>query len=328
MRLPQARIDVFSRPPPANRRRALVDLRRAKRRGGVRFLRFGKALEGRFHIEDDRGVRYSDFNKESGSAFDVVVSAGRSYFVRHDEREEVEIRASAPRRVDLRRSLWSPTAVSARGAVDQSFRQDLYQVAYGPRFYEGYVARSGDTPVEERGPAVALGAEAQQMRPRHSLLFGYTLSGAPAGQTGLSQGGDLRYAFQLKSWLDLGVAVQLGAGSGGAGGAASAQELTRTAVMGTAGFSTFFGSRLWARLDAALGWQLFSGTLNVGGSRVTGNEGRGLRFEFGAALGLDVLYHLAFVVRGGLALDGVYSAEASASTQLSGLLTAGALVRW
>ena len=115
VRLPQARIRVFSRPPTANRRRALVDLRQARRRGGVRLLRFGPALAGRFHVEDDRGVRYADFNKEQGSAFDLLVSSGRAYYVRRNEIEEIEVRPSSPRRVDIAQSTWSPLAISARG---------------------------------------------------------------------------------------------------------------------------------------------------------------------------------------------------------------------
>ena len=327
VRLPQARIRVFSRPPTANRRRALVDLRQARRRGGTRFLRFGPKLSGRFHVEDDRGVRYADFNKESGSAFDLLVSAGRAYYVRRNELEEIEVRLSAPKRVDIARSAWSPLAVSARGAVETSFRRDLYQVAYGPRFYDGYIARSGDAPVEGNVQSVGLTA-ARRLRARSALSIGYGFSGPPAGQAGFSHSGELRYAYAATGWLDFGGAVSAGYGTGRGARIGSEQDVTRLAVLSTVGFSYGLAERISARFDLGLGWQLLSGTVEVGGARLNGREGRGLRFEAGLGLTVDLLYNLAMVARGGLALDGVFPVESAAATQLSAIFTTGFVVRW
>src|SRR4029078_8213906 len=56
---PEARVEVFSHPPALDRHRPLFDLRAAELAGrATRFLHFGAGLAGRFHVEDDRGVRY------------------------------------------------------------------------------------------------------------------------------------------------------------------------------------------------------------------------------------------------------------------------------
>jgi hypothetical protein len=314
--LPQAQIQVFSRPPALDRRRPLVDLRRARRRGQGRLLHFGSSLSGRFYVEDERGVRYADLNKEPGSAFDLLVSTKRRYFVRRDDREEIEVSPSS-RRIDLSRMAWTPLAVAARGAVDESFRKDLYRVAFGPRFYEGYIAKSGDVPVETTSVA-----EAPRDR-AHLFGFGYALSGAPAGDAGLSHGAELRYGFRLRPWLDLGPVVELGYGSGGPGAAGLRQTLSRVALLFGVGFEHRLLSRLSLRADAAVGWQLLSGTVDLGGSSTTGTEPRGLRLEVGAGLVIDLARSLSLVLRGGLAIDGAYAGEDGSSTRPAAFMTLG-----
>jgi hypothetical protein len=316
VRHPQARIDVFSRPPAANRSRALVDQRRAS--GRARFLRFGPGLSGRFYIEDDRGLRYADLNKEAAASFDVAVSRERSYYVRRNEVEEVEIRPSR-RRVDLGELRWTPVALSARGAVDQSFRSDLFRVPFGPLFYEGYVAKSGDVPVE-------LGASSAPERgadfPRHRLAVGMSFSGSPAGDSGPSYAADLRYGYRLRRWFDVGVAVQVGHGG------ADRQSLTRTALLGAAGATWRPWARAAFRFDAAFGWQALHGTVDLPGGRFTGSEPRGFRLEAGAGIELQVSAAIGLWLRGGLALDGVYPADASASTTPSANASLSVLFSW
>lgn len=325
--LPQARIAVFSQAPAINRRRALVDLGRVQRRGGTRFLRFGPTLSGRFHIEDDRGVRYADLNKEAGSAFDVVVSSQRAYFVRRNEMEETEVRPSTAGRVDLSLAPWTARAVAARGAVERTFHQDLYQVPYGPRFYEGYVAKSGDLPVEAASPVGTVTA-AKAERPRQALFVGYTLTGAPAGDAGLSHGADLRYAYRLRSWLDLLAAAELGYGRGSQASPTTRQDLTRTALLLGAGLSYPLHDRFSLRFEALVGWQLLRGNVEIGTSRLTGTEPRGLRLEAAGGFAVDLWRSLGLAARGGLAVDGVYSSEASASTRPSAFFNVGWFFRF
>jgi hypothetical protein len=309
---PEARVEVFSRAPALDRHRALIDLRAA---GAGRFLHFSPGLSGRFHIEDDRGVRYADLNKEAGASFDVVVSGRRGYYVRRsqamvDESEEVEVRTPGARRVEIAALPWRQRAVASRGSLDQTFRQDLYKVAYGKGFYDGFVATSGDIPVEDGAAFIV--KEPERAGGPHRLGLGYLFSGVPAGAAGYSHGVDLRYAYRVWRLLDVGVAAQVGYGS------ELDQALTRFALLATVGLEYAPIRWMALRLDTAVGWQLLAGTVQLGTKRVDGSEGRGLRYELAGGLGFNVISRFWVFARGGLAVDGVFPNEASSSTNLSG----------
>lgn len=64
--------------------------------------------------------------------------------MRRDDVEEAEVDPAGALRVDLAKSAWTPVVLAARGAVDQTFRQDLYRMPFGRRFYEGFIAKSFD----------------------------------------------------------------------------------------------------------------------------------------------------------------------------------------
>jgi hypothetical protein len=322
VRHPKARIDVYSKAPALDRHRPLVDLRRARRRGRTRFLRFGPGLTGRFHIEDDRGIRYADLHKEPGTVFDVVVSARRGYYIRRNEMEEASVRRSARSHVDLARLAWAPIAVSARGSVEESFRKDLYLVPYGRRFYEGFIAKSDEVPVDEGAAGFLAPPETLRV---HAFSVGYSLAGAPAGDAGLSHAADLRYAYSLRRWLDIGFAAQLGYGRGPE--ALARQSLTRTALLFVSGATWRPRHWLSLRLDAGVGWQILDGSVDLGGTRVAGTEARGFRMEAGAGLGFDVSRAWGIFLRGGLSVDGVYPADAPAATAPGAFATLGVVFR-
>jgi hypothetical protein len=317
---PEARLEVFSRPPALDRHHPLVDLRAAQ---AGRFLHFAPQLTGRFHIEDDRGVRYADLNKEGGAAFDVVVSSRRGYFVRHeaDKDEEAEVRVAGTRRVELAMLTWKPRAIAARGALDQSFRQDLYGVAFGRGFYDGFVATSGELPVEEGAPFVVV--EPRKPGGPHRLALGYLLGGSPAGDVGLSHGVDLRYSYRFWKPLDLGLAAQVAYGAQRPKPTDDEQSLTRAALLVTLGAEYLPADWVALRVDGSVGWQLLSGTVQIGSSRLSGTEPRGLRAELAAGLGFNVVANFWVRARGGLSIDGVYPDGLPASTNLGGFFNLG-----
>jgi hypothetical protein len=328
VRLPEARVEVFSRAPALDRHRAVIDLRQA---AGLdrptRFLHFGSQLSGRFHVEDERGVRYADLNKEAGAAFDVVISAKHSYYVRRGDEEEGEVRPGVTRRIEVDGLRWQRRAIAARGAIDQSFQKDLYRVPFGRGFYDGFVATSADLPVDEGTPLVILEAK----RPlRHAITASYLMTGAPAGDSGLNHGLDLRYAFSAHRHVELGLAGQIGHGSGPAAGPTNAtggQALTRAALLATVGVTFAPLQRLRLGLDAGLGWQLLAGSVQLGAQRVEGTEARGLRLELGGALAVDLIENLALRVRGGFALDGVYPQAVQSVSTPTGFLNVGVQFR-
>ncbi|HEY2745503.1 MAG TPA: EF-hand domain-containing protein [Polyangia bacterium] len=315
VRNPEARVDVFARAPALDRHRAIVDLSRASP-ANARFLRFGAGLGGRFFVEDDRGVRVLDLNKEPGAAFDVMVSARHAYYVRSDD-QEAEARPG-DRRLDVASLSWHARAIAARGALDTSFRNDLYREPFGRAFYDGFVATSGDLPVEDAAAPTLVATPLPRARPRHRISIAYGLSGAPAGDTGLSNGVDIRYTYRFWRALDLGIAGEMGHGAG-----ASGQSLWRTAAMIELGAEWRPIARLGLRIDSAIGWQLLSGNLQIGGQRLTGTEPRGLRFELAGGVNVNLAGPLGLFARGGLALDGVYPDSAPSSLRPNGFLNVG-----
>ncbi len=317
VRNPEARVDVFARAPALDRHRAIVDLSRVAA-ASARYLHFGAGLGGRFFVEDDRGVRVLDLNKEPGAAFDVMVSARHAYYVRSDD-QEAEARPG-DRRVDVGALSWHARAIAARGALDSTFRNDLYREPFGRAFYDGFVATSGDLPVDENAGAPTLvAAPLARANPRHCIAIAYGLSGAPAGDTGLSNGVDIRYAYRFWRALDLGIAGEMGRGTS----ASSGQSLWRTAAMVVIGAEWRPVARLGLRLDTAIGWQLLSGNLQLAGVRLTGTEPRGLRYELAGGINVNVAGPFGLFARGGLALDGVYPQGAASSLRPNGFLNIG-----
>jgi len=313
VRNPEARVDVFARAPALDRHRALIDLRHAS--PVARYLHFGAGLGGRFYVEDDRGVRIADLNKEPNAAFDVLVSSRHAYYVRSDD-QEAEARIGE-RRIEVSTLPWHARAIAARGAIDATFRNDLYREPYGRGFYDGFVATSGDLPVDDAAPSFVVARPAPRLSPRHRLSFSYLLSGAPIPDTGTSNGADVRYAYRFWRVFDVGVAAQFGNGAGALG------PLWRTAVMGTLGAEWRPVHWLGLRLDTAAGWQLYSGTVQLGGQKLTGTESRGLRYELAGGVNVNLGGTFGLFARGGLALDGVYPQGAPSALTPNGFLNIG-----
>jgi hypothetical protein len=140
----RGKLDIFARPPPLDRSATLSDFSRST---GLGYLLVPEGLSGRMWIEDTRGVRVADFNKERERPLVLALPPGRSYYLRSEGRE---MRLTVPRAgavVDAGVLGWSTSTVASRGAVEEAFRDKLFSVAFGRRFYSGYVASLGQTPV-------------------------------------------------------------------------------------------------------------------------------------------------------------------------------------
>ena len=141
----QARVEVFARPPAADVARPLVDLRAAR---FTHWLQVPKGPASRIYLEDRRGVRYLDAH--IGGKHPVVFGLVPSthYFVRTaDGTREVKITLARRTRIELDRRAMKPSAITARGAVEQSFRLHLYAEPFDADYYRGFVAAQGTPPV-------------------------------------------------------------------------------------------------------------------------------------------------------------------------------------
>jgi hypothetical protein len=136
----RARIRAFVRAPAASRHATLFNAGRAGAGRALR-LELGKQRRGRFSVEDDRGVRLVDLNKAPGLRLRLALEPGRRYFVRYGRLESI-----VPRRargiLALKSLERGPASSDPRGSVDMAYRNDLFAVAFGLSFYEGYLATS------------------------------------------------------------------------------------------------------------------------------------------------------------------------------------------
>jgi hypothetical protein len=162
---PEARLDVFAQPPALDRRHPIIDLGRAHGRIPSRRLHFGPDLSGPYFVEDERGIRYADVNKEPGSAFDVLVEAERAYWVRRGDGAQAEVRPGRDT-VELAALRYRPFALAERGAVEESFLNDLFAVFVRPTLLPGLRRHLGRS-ARGRSPA-----ERARRRPRRAPIAG------------------------------------------------------------------------------------------------------------------------------------------------------------
>ncbi len=146
----RGKLDIFARPPPLDRSAPLTDL---GRNSGLGYLLVPEGIGGRMWVEDTRGVRVADFHKERERPLALALPPSRNYYLRMEGRE---VRFTMPRVgavVDVGGLTWSTSPVASRGPVEDAFRDRLFSVEFGPRFYSGYVASLGEAPVAmDEGP--------------------------------------------------------------------------------------------------------------------------------------------------------------------------------
>ncbi|MCY1073523.1 caspase family protein [Archangium lansingense] len=146
----RGRLEVSIQPPAQDRAAPLVDLGDKARLG---FLLLPTGLEGRLWVEDSRGLRVAELHKERERSVVLGLPTGYGYFLRSSTGREGSFqftRAGAV--VDAASLAWRDNTFAARGAMDDALRDKLFSVPFGPRFYNGYMASLGQTPVSPEQP--------------------------------------------------------------------------------------------------------------------------------------------------------------------------------
>ena len=182
---PRARLAILARPPAKDIGQPLLDLG-AFASGAL--LRLTAADAGRFSLQDDRGVRYADLNKAREGELVLRLVPRPQYYLRRSG-EEARVPAQHSGAIEAAGLEWQ-TALAARGAVQDTLRQGLFAVPFGPTFYEGYVASIA-------GAALDI-----------SLIDGAALPEFPEKGQG---------SLRPWAWGTLGLAVAAAAGAGAAG---------------------------------------------------------------------------------------------------------------
>lgn len=142
---PRGRVQMYARPPAQDRAAPLVDL---TAKSAFSYLLLPASLQGRHWLEDARGVRLADFNKEAERPLVVALPPAQVFYVRTDQKEARFDSAPSGRLVDAAQLGWTASGIAARGgSLDENFRAHLFEHPYGPRFYGGFVSSSGELPV-------------------------------------------------------------------------------------------------------------------------------------------------------------------------------------
>ncbi|MFT7580722.1 MAG: hypothetical protein ACI9MR_002395 [Myxococcota bacterium] len=143
VRDPRAKLDIFARPPTIDRDAVLVRPPSSTPRW---VMNVPAAVQGHYHLEDDRGVRYADFHKTDEQAVELTLVRRPFYYLRRSG-AEAKVVAAQGDRVRFDRLQFKPRPITARGTVEESYRLDLYRTPFGKTFVMGFeaaVAQSGD----------------------------------------------------------------------------------------------------------------------------------------------------------------------------------------
>ena len=144
---PRGKVHMFARPPARDRSAPLSDLTAPSTHA---YLLLPSGISGRHWVEDSHGVRLADFNKEADRPLVLALPPRGTFFLR-TAAKEARLESREGTLIDAGQFAWNPTGIAARGgSLDESFREHLFERAYGPRFYGGFVSSSGEVPV---GPA-------------------------------------------------------------------------------------------------------------------------------------------------------------------------------
>jgi hypothetical protein len=140
----RGRLDVSIQPPALDRSAPLVNL---GDKAPLGFLLLPTGLEGRLWVEDARGLRVAEFNKERERSLVLGLPLASGYFLHAPGREAPFPLTRAGAVVDAASLTWRENTFASRGAVQDAFEEKLFSVPFGPRFYTGYMASLGQTPV-------------------------------------------------------------------------------------------------------------------------------------------------------------------------------------
>jgi len=160
---------------PAVRQHAALSRRGPRSRSG--WLTGIPGSVGQFFIEDARGNRLVDGYAEVGSSMTVAVPAAEPLFVRSREQEaELLVRAGEEKGFDILAFHGRPSR--SRGAIEQSLRQGLFAMPYGPAYYSGYVDRGDGVALAVSPPALLLTSPSPASA--HKKVVTWSLMGASA----------------------------------------------------------------------------------------------------------------------------------------------------
>jgi len=139
---PRARIHVHVRGPAQDASKKVIDLAKVSETTTLEVA----GGQGPMWIEDSRGLRYADLNLAADGAAQIRLLRGTTkngaYWVR-TATDEVMIPTGTL--IALAALEKTPNTDGSRGAVNESFRQELFKTPFGPGFMTGFLAARNET---------------------------------------------------------------------------------------------------------------------------------------------------------------------------------------
>ena len=200
---PRARIHVHVKGPGQAQDRTVIELKKLRNTTQLKIL----GGEGPMWIEDSRGLRYADLNISGDTTVHMNLLRDHQrgpYWIKTQSNE-----AAVPAKDVVEYAALEPVATNqtARGAVDEAFRRELFQTPFGPGFMAGFLAaKREETTRPDMAPQALWRPEfAVAYRLNRPILDVQGLQhsiGASAGvshDTGWGVGGFVDYGFATDS---------------------------------------------------------------------------------------------------------------------------------
>ncbi len=130
----RARLVIYARPPAAHRDAPLIALDRPDSA-----LVIPEPMTGHYYLEDDRGVRFADFNKTAEQPLRIALLGRPYYYLRSAEREAL-VSVAKGVVLDAGTLAFAEIDTRRRGSVEHSLMRDLYTFPFGRSFFAGYGA--------------------------------------------------------------------------------------------------------------------------------------------------------------------------------------------
>lgn len=145
---PAARVNAHIAPPPTSLAEPLAD--RRWRPGSGPTLHIPRQLAGRWHVDDDRGVRYADFHTATDASLTLSLVPRPRYYLR-SARDERVVNLELSAHVDGSTLAPARITLASRGAEAAAFQRDLFAVPVGPAYLEGFsAAQTTELPILEQ----------------------------------------------------------------------------------------------------------------------------------------------------------------------------------
>ena len=143
---PRGRLEPWISAPQMLQQAALFDQTRTREPRSQ--VKIDGRLDGRWSVQDERGVRLADLHIAADGPVTLVLPSVRNHVLLGPQREIV-LPTSMSRFLEARHLTAQPRDIEARGSLAHSYRRDLFAVPFGRGFYEGYASRPASHVVPE-----------------------------------------------------------------------------------------------------------------------------------------------------------------------------------